>query len=130
MERITKQGTAIMKAIQEAQRPLLPQEIQEAAALSVPGLGLATVYRNIKSLVDNGMLTTVYLPGENPRYEPSHHHHHHHFHCTRCNKVFDVHDCPGDMQQLAPKGFTVESHEITLYGVCETCTLSPPPPSA
>jgi Fur family ferric uptake transcriptional regulator len=109
---------------------LLAPEILEAAALEVPGMGMATVYRNIKSLVDNGMLTTVYLPGENPRYEPSHHHHHHHFHCTRCDKVFDVHDCPGDMQQLAPKGFTVESHEITLYGVCETCKLNPLPPSA
>ena len=130
MERITKQSTAILNAIQAAQRPLLAPEILEAAALEVPGMGMATVYRNIKSLVDNGMLTTVHLPGENPRYEPSHHHHHHHFHCTRCDKVFDVHDCPGDMQQLAPKGFTVESHEITLYGVCETCTLSPPPPSA
>jgi Fur family ferric uptake transcriptional regulator len=130
MERITKQSTAILNAIQAAQRPLLAPEILEAAALEVPGMGMATVYRNIKSLVDNGMLTTVHLPGENPRYEPSHHHHHHHFHCTRCDKVFDVHDCPGDMQQLAPKGFTVESHEITLYGACETCTLSPPPPSA
>jgi Fur family ferric uptake transcriptional regulator len=130
MERITKQSTAILNAIQAAQRPLLAPEILEAAALEVPGMGMATVYRNIKSLVDNGMLTTVHLPGENPRYEPSHHHHHHHFHCTRCDKVFDVHDCPGDMQQLAPKGFTVESHEITLYGACETCKLSPPPPSA
>ncbi len=130
MERITKQGTAILNAIQAAQRPLLPQEILEAAALEVPGMGIATVYRNIKSLVDNELLCTVYLPGENPRYEPAHHHHHHHFHCTRCDKVFDVHDCPGDLQQLAPRGFKVESHELTLYGACETCRLIPATPSA
>jgi Fur family ferric uptake transcriptional regulator len=130
MERITKQGTAILNAIQTAQRPLLAQEILEAASVEVPGMGIATVYRNIKSLVDNDMLTTVHLPGENPRYESAHHHHHHHFHCTRCQKVYDVHDCPGDLKQLAPKGFAVESHELTLYGACDVCLFSPPPPSA
>jgi Fur family transcriptional regulator, ferric uptake regulator len=130
MERITKQGTAILNTIQTAQRPLLAQEILEAASVEVPGMGIATVYRNIKSLVDNGLLTTVHLPGENPRYESAHHHHHHHFHCTRCQKVYDVHDCPGDLKQLAPKGFAVESHELTLYGACDACLISPPPPSA
>ena len=130
MERITKQGTAILNAIQTAQRPLLAQEILEAASVEVPGMGIATVYRNIKSLLDNGLLTTVHLPGENPRYESAHHHHHHHFHCTRCQKVYDVHDCPGDLKQLAPKGFAVESHELTLYGACDACLISPPPPSA
>ena len=129
MERITKQGTAILNAIQTAQRPLLAQEILQAASVEVPGMGIATVYRNIKSLVDNGLLTTVHLPGENPRYESAHHHHHH-FHCTRCQKVYDVHDCPGDLKQLAPKGFAVESHELTLYGACDACLISPPPPSA
>lgn len=128
MERITKQGTAILNAIKTAGRPLLAQEILDAAAAEAPGMGIATVYRNIKSLVENGLVGTVYLPGENPRYESSHHHHHHHFHCTRCDKVYDVHECPGELQQLAPKGFHVESHELTLYGACETCQLSPPPP--
>ncbi|NBO43025.1 MAG: transcriptional repressor [Betaproteobacteria bacterium] len=121
MERITKQGTAILTAIEKAHRPLLAQEILEAAAADSPGIGQATVYRNIKALVQAGLLTTVNLPGENPRYEVSHLHHHHHFHCTRCDKVFDVHDCPGDLKQLAPAGFQVERHEVTLYGSCETC---------
>ena len=92
------------------------------------GMGIATVYRNIKSLLENGLIGTVYLPGENPRYETSHHHHHHHFHCTLCDKVYDIHDCPGNLQQLAPDGFQVDSHELTLYGSCSSCRLSPPPP--
>ena len=66
MERITKQGTAILNAIQAAQRPLLPQEILEAAALEVPGMGIATVYRNIKSLVDNELLCTGSSPPSSP----------------------------------------------------------------
>jgi Fur family ferric uptake transcriptional regulator len=91
-------------------------------------MGIATVYRNIKSLLENGLIGTVYLPGENPRYESSHHHHHHHFHCRLCDKVYDIHDCPGNLQQLAPDGFQVDRHELTLYGTCGACSLSPPPP--
>jgi Fur family transcriptional regulator, ferric uptake regulator len=123
MERITKQGTAILEVIRTAGRPLLPQEIFDLSCLRVPGIGIATVYRNINSLLDRGAIQEVHLPGENPRYEISEtdHEHHHHFQCYECEKVFDVHACPGDFSHLAPKGFKVHDHELTLYGSCSDC---------
>jgi Fur family ferric uptake transcriptional regulator len=29
--------------------------------------------------------------------------------------------CPGDLHRLAPRGFTVEQHDVTLYGRCRDC---------
>ena len=124
MERSTRQRTAIRAVIDSAGRPLSPQEVLEAAQAEVPALGLATIYRNLKQLTEAGEITVVMLPGESPRYEPAQHEHHHHFQCNVCKRVFDVHDCPGDLARLAPKGFTVEHHELTLYGRCDEC---PPP---
>jgi Fur family transcriptional regulator, ferric uptake regulator len=121
MERSTRQRTAIRAVIDAAGRPLSPQEVLGAAQADVPGLSPATVYRNLKQLVDEGEIATVTLPGDSPRYEPARHAHHHHFQCTECKRVFDVHDCPGDLARLAPKGFTVEHHELTLYGRCDEC---------
>lgn len=121
MERSTRQRHSIRTALQTAARPLLPAEILEAAQREVPGLGLATVYRNIKQLLEAGEIQIVELPGEPARYEMSGHHHHHHFRCNACQRVFDVHACPGDMQKLLPPGFTVENHELTLYGLCSDC---------
>jgi Fur family transcriptional regulator, ferric uptake regulator len=121
MERHTRQRTAIRDTVHHAGRPLLVQEVLEYAQAHTPGLGIATVYRNLKALVDEGELKLVYLPGENPRYEMAGHDHHHHFQCTRCQRVFDVHACPGDLSRLAPRGFTVEDHELTLYGRCSEC---------
>lgn len=121
MERNTRQRTAIRDAIARADRPLLPQEVLDAAQQAVPGLGIATVYRNLKQLVEDGELQPVNLPGENVRYEAVGHLHHHHFQCRQCQRVFDVHACPGDLSRLAPQGFTVEDHELTLYGRCSTC---------
>jgi len=87
----------------------------------VPGLGIATVYRNLKALVEEGELQAVNLPGENPRFEVVGHQHHHHFQCRQCERVFDVHACPGDLSGMAPQGFTVEDHDLTLYGRCKDC---------
>src|SRR5258708_21063662 len=47
-----------------------------------------------------------------------------HFRCMSCNRVFNVPGCPGDMQRIAPEGFVVERHEMTLYGVCSDCHRS------
>lgn len=121
MERKTRQRSAIREAIAQAERPLLPQEVLDAAQQQVPGLGLATVYRNIKALVEEGELQAVNLPGENSRFEASGHRHHHHFQCVLRDRVFDVHACPGDLGRLAPPGFTVEDHDLTLYGHCKDC---------
>ena len=121
MERNTRQRSAIREAIAQADRPLLPQEVLDAAQQAVPGLGLATVYRNLKGLVEEGELQAVNLPGENARFELAGHQHHHHFQCRQCQRVFDVHACPGDLSRLAPHGFTVEDHDLTLYGRCKEC---------
>ena len=121
MERNTRQRSAIRDAIAQAERPLLPQEVLGAAQQQVPGLGIATVYRNLKALVDEGELQPVNLPGENPRFELAGRHHHHHFQCRQCDRVFDVHACPGNLSALAPQGFTVEDHDLTLYGRCKDC---------
>ena len=122
MERSTRQRTAIYAAIEAAKRPLSPQEVLDAAKSEVPGLSQATVYRNLKNLLDDGEIVVVTLPGDSARYESARHEHHHHFQCNECKRVFDVYDCPSDLEQLKPKGFTVEYHELTLYGRCDECS--------
>jgi Fur family ferric uptake transcriptional regulator len=96
--------------------------VLELAQGKVARLGIATVYRNLKALESEGWLAPVSLPGQPVHYERSGLRHHHHFHCRACGKVYDVNDCPGNIKRLAPKGFTVENHELTLYGVCRNCS--------
>lgn len=123
MERSTKQRAAIQEALRKLGRPLLPQELLAEAQKSVPNLSLATIYRNIKGLVADGLVEMVSLPGETDRYEV-HKHHHHHFHCNSCQQVTDIDACPGDLSKLMPKGYLLEEHQITLYGKCPTCSAS------
>ncbi|MFK7959137.1 MAG: Fur family transcriptional regulator [Phycisphaerales bacterium] len=67
--RRTRQGTAILTAIQAAGRPLAPQEILDAAGQHVDSLSQATVYRQIRRLIDDGTIREVVLPGMPARYE-------------------------------------------------------------
>ncbi len=122
MERKTNQRTAIRQAFGREKRPLSPAEVLQSAQEDAPKLGIATVYRTIKSLVDEGWLSPVDLPGEPTRYELAGLDHHHHFHCTACGKVFDVPGCAKAVLDLLPKGYTLERHEIVLYGRCDNCS--------
>ena len=121
--RKTRQGQAIRRVIAESGRPLSPAEIQEAAKHDIPSLGLATVYRVIKRMAEDGEVAAVQLPGEPPRYEDQRvaAEHHHHFHCNDCGRVFDVPGCPDGLDALTPPGFRVNRHELVLYGQCALC---------
>ena len=130
LTRLTRQRQAILHAFEDADRPISPHECFERARRAVPRLGIATVYRNIRRLVDEGRLRAVALPGTADRYEVSGKHHHHHFQCRQCDRVFEVDHCSGDFAGMAPGGFSVERHEIILYGLCPACgrQLAPPTP--
>lgn len=120
-ERDTQQRRAIRSAIERADRPLSPREVLDQAQPQSPGLGIATVYRTLKSGVEAGWLQPVELPGEPPRYEPTGKQHHHHFHCRRCDRVYEIEGCLDDLRHLTPPGFALEAHEIVLYGRCADC---------
>jgi Fur family ferric uptake transcriptional regulator len=117
----TRQRSAIQATLAEVHRPLLPAEILALAQQAIPELGMATIYRNLKLLLEAGEIQSVELPGEAARYELAHRGHHHHFSCRQCHQVFDIPGCPTDIETFAPAGFAVEHHDLTLYGVCADC---------
>lgn len=125
MERVatrdTRQRRAIRSAFLANDRPLNPNEVLALAGSAHSGLGIATVYRNIKMLHEEGWLTAVELPGEVTHYELAGKAHHHHFHCRKCGKVFELNACLPNVQMLAPPGFQVDGHDLLLYGACRDC---------
>lgn len=123
--RRTVQREVIGDVIREANGPLSIAEILERAGERVPGLGVATVYRTVRLLEETGEISGVNLPGADTRYEPADRGHHHHFQCRVCEGVYDIDVCPVHLSRDAlGKGFSIEEHEVTLYGVCASCNAS------
>lgn len=119
--RKTRQKDAIRKAFIEADRPLSPQQVLEVAQAEVEGLGIATVYRNIKTLLAEDWLCPIEVPGAGTVYERSGKEHHHHFRCDQCNGVFELSGCVPSIARLVGCRFSVKRHELILYGTCADC---------
>jgi len=122
MERKTRQRDAVCGVFERESRPLSPLEVLQEAQRELPTLGIATVYRHLRSLVEEEWLQLVELPGVPPRYERAGKHHHHHFHCHGCGKVYELEGCTGGFASLVPDGFELESHTMVLHGRCAGCT--------
>ncbi|MCL4793335.1 MAG: transcriptional repressor [Bryobacteraceae bacterium] len=123
MIRKTRQRSAIREALETCGRPMSPDEVLALAQKKVSGLGIATVYRNLKALVEEGWLVPVELPGEPARYELAGKDHHHHFHCRACGRVFELHGCVDKLVEMVPAGFAMTGHELVLYGLCGSCQV-------
>lgn len=121
MDRQTQQRRVIQEVLASSERPLTPQEIVERSEQIGARLGIATVYRNVKRLHEDGFLAPVELPNEPVRYELADQAHHHHFRCGSCGKVFDVPGCSSGLSRNLPAGFVMERHEVLLFGTCADC---------
>lgn len=121
MDRNTRQRHAIQLVFKAAERPLNVQEVLEGGQKILPALGIATVYRAVKSLLTKKWLVPVQIPGDIPYYEPAGKSHHHHFRCRICHKVYELQDCLTDFARLAPAGFRLDGHDVVLYGACRAC---------
>ena len=94
---------------------------------SEPGIGAATVYRAVASMVEHGYLESV---GEREGHTLYLHcgadEHHHHLVCTGCGSFTPV-PCPLDdhaIHHAAERGFVITHHEVSVYGLCASCLRS------
>jgi Fur family ferric uptake transcriptional regulator len=125
MIRNTQQRREIREVFERNNRPLALDEVLHLAQQRVAGLGMATVYRTIKALTDEGWLVPVEVPGAPPRYEVRGKAHHHHFHCLKCGKLFELDGCLERLGKLIPPSFRVVDHVVMIYGYCAGCDRGP-----
>ena len=121
----TRQGNAVTAILRTAERPLTPAEIHVRASKQLPGLGLATTYRHIRSLVEAGCLVGVDYPGQPTRYEWADGRQKIHFGCRSCDKLFAIEENLNFEEPIPPNlpsGFQVKGGEWILYGLCPDCS--------
>lgn len=123
MNRRTNQRKAIRQVFELEARPLTPQEVLDEAKKNVGSIGIATVYRNLRSLQVDGFLDTVELPNQPTRYELAGLAPRHHFQCEECSKVFGLPGESFDRVGQVLQEFQVERQSVVYYGRCPDCAL-------
>ncbi|GAB4010361.1 MAG: Fur family transcriptional regulator [Bdellovibrio sp.] len=85
----------------------------------------ATLYRNMKSLQECGLVKEVNLGEGFTRYEfvGGHHHHHHHIICRVCQKIKTLDLCFIEKfnQTIKKLGFSDIEHQLEFVGTCSEC---------
>ena len=89
----------------------------------LPDIGIATVYRNLNSLADAGLIRRIAMPGEADIFDHRLDAHHHAV-CEKCGKVFDFYlDRDGEITAMLKDTIGFEASEISCCarGRCAAC---------
>ena len=119
----TPQRVTILSAIERQGHANIDEIYQEAKA-KYSTMSLATVYKNINSLVEVNLLKEVALNSFKSKYEinktP-----HSHLVCKKCGRVEDIDLIDKVELELfkisKDKEFLAQNVEINIYGVCRNC---------
>ncbi len=123
--RATRQGEAVEQAMRDAAGFLTAQEVYDRLRASGTRIGLATVYRHLQRLADQGALDALTDADGRVAYRRcSTHGHHHHLVCRRCGTTVEV-NAPSVESWSArvahESGFTDVTHTLEIFGVCRAC---------
>ena len=121
--KMTNQRKVIISEFVRSGGHLSAEELFRVVKKKAAGVGLASVYRTINSLVEAGLAVERRFLDRTSVYEledPGHHHDH--LICMRCRKIFEFENEP--IEELQRKvaeglGFTLKDHKLELYGWCQ-----------
>ena len=120
----TFQRQVIYEAVVDSCEHPTPELIYEQVKQRIPSISLGTVYKNVKTFLDSGVLKEVTLHHGSLRLEANMAPHHHVV-CSSCRAIYDVAQSAVKPVQYStndlPKGFTIDGCRVEFIGLCRTC---------
>ena len=124
---VTHQRSIIYRELIATGEHPTPEAVYERVKDLIPSISLATVYKNIKTFLDAGLLREVSFHHGTQRLDANTAPHHHMV-CMRCRRIADV--CadevePPKLKSPPPDGFSVERLSVEFLGICAACAAAP-----
>lgn len=127
-QRVTKQRLAISAALDTLDDFVNTQELHRLLLEQGTPVSLATTYRILASMADDGELDTLRNgEGEAVYRRCSATSHHHHLLCRECGKTveFEAPEVESWAASMAKaNGFTQVQHTVEIYGLCPECSVT------
>jgi Fur family ferric uptake transcriptional regulator len=122
--RPTRQRVTVLSELMGEHDDVTAQELHERLRRRGERLGLATVYRTLGLLAEQGVIDSLsHHPGE-LCYRLCGDGHHHHLTCSSCHRVVELSDCELDpwLERIAAAhGFVTTGHRLEVSGLCADC---------
>ena len=125
MQRLTKQRQAVLDELTRVTDFRSAQQIFEDLHSQGHRVGLATVYRSLQGLAEDGRVDTLRSSdGESLYRSCTSNHHHHHLVCRECGFTEEIEQSQIESwvtRVAQAHGFTGVEHSLELFGTCSTC---------
>jgi len=123
MQKLTAQRQAILDMINRFDKHWDADEVAYALKEEGISIGIATVYRGLAALAEQGLIESIQL-ADKKRYERADKAHHDHLVCTDCGSIEEF--CNPEIETLQDKvaeerGFKIQGHQLLLFGLCKVC---------
>jgi Fur family ferric uptake transcriptional regulator len=121
--RLTPQRELVLSAVRILGHAT-PEEVAEKVRATHPGINLSTVYRNLETLENVGLVQHTHLGHGGATYHAAEELTHLHLVCGDCGSVGDapIDAAANFVQNLADDyGFKTDVTHFAVYGLCAAC---------
>ena len=119
----THQRMVIYRVLVQSDDHPSPEAVYERVSREIPEISRATVYKNIHTFLDAGMLREVNELHQTSRLDANLERHHHLI-CTSCRKVVDIQAEELDSIRISEPeldGFQIKEYRVEARGLCPAC---------
>ncbi len=129
--KFTRQREVVLRTLYDHEGHFSPEEIHRLIRADSPALrvGIATVYRTLALLEEEGLAKSISFGQAGKRYEIGHKKHHDHLICTRCGTIIEFVDEVIEARQAAVGekfDFAITDHTMKILGLCKRCRETTP----
>ena len=120
---LTAKQEQLLKELRRSKGELSGQDLHARLRRGSAPMGLATVYRHLRQLQQQGLVRCRHLPSGEALYAPAERDEHH-LTCVDCGStetldICPVHDVHLSTQNL--RGFRPLFHTLEFFGLCSAC---------
>lgn len=125
--RNTVQKQLIMDCLKNSGSHMTVEEIYNDIKEHHKNISIATVYRNLKLMEEQGAVRKLYMEDDSVSFfelSDKSEHSHHHLVCSNCGTIFDFDfDLLDPIEKTIEKqtGFLIKDHRVVFYGICKKC---------
>jgi Fur family peroxide stress response transcriptional regulator len=124
---LTHQRQVIWETLRSLHGHPSPETVYDVVRKRIPSISLATVYKNIRTFIEHGMLAEVSLHHGSARLETNPEPHHH-FVCVQCREILDIPQSdiePMQLRKAAPEAHEIHRYSVEIHGICQRCARQP-----
>ena len=125
----SRQRSIVLDILKNSYDHPTAEEVYAEAQKIHPGIGIATVYRNLNQLAEAGEINRIALGNGNDRFD-GHLEEHYHLYCRECGRLQDLRPDTKKLEELkslATEAFGLKAGNKATFsptvmeGVCDHC---------